>query len=120
MPTSAATPSDRRWVSLGPQGTGINALVFDPTAPQTIFAGRIRDAVHLARHGWGIRNDTQLLRRGWLAVGCRRGRRKFSADGGCPDLLPGAGHLRRAAERDPIDDHPGRDLVRVPVTFTKV
>jgi photosystem II stability/assembly factor-like uncharacterized protein len=38
MPTTPATPADRRWVSLGPQGTGINALAFDPTAPQTIFA----------------------------------------------------------------------------------
>ncbi len=39
MPTAPATPSDRRWVSLGLEGTGIDALAINPTAPQTLFAG---------------------------------------------------------------------------------
>ena len=38
MPTTPGTLADRHWVSLGPQGTGINALATNPTAPQTIFA----------------------------------------------------------------------------------
>jgi photosystem II stability/assembly factor-like uncharacterized protein len=38
MPSTPATTADRRWVSLGPQGGGINALATNPTAPQTIFA----------------------------------------------------------------------------------
>ncbi len=38
MPTTPATPADRRWVSLGPEGGFIIALAIGPTAPQNIFA----------------------------------------------------------------------------------
>ncbi len=39
MPTAPATPSGRRWVSLGLEGTGIDALAINPAAPQTLLAG---------------------------------------------------------------------------------
>jgi len=39
MPTTPATPADRRWVSLGPQGMGISSLAINPTAPQNLYAG---------------------------------------------------------------------------------
>ncbi len=39
MPTTPATPADRRWVSLATEGGAINAVAINPTAPQIIFAG---------------------------------------------------------------------------------